>query len=227
MSAERAARGFFVTGTDTEVGKTFVTAALVRNLRKRGLTVAGCKPIECGGRDDARALLDAMGEGDATLDEINFLHFGEAVAPVSIPGAGEKIDLEALADSCRSLADRFGVVLVEGIGGWQAPLDGQRSMADLATRLGWPVLLVAANRIGVLNHARLTVDAIRASGNRCAGILLNTLPGASVEEDASVPRNLAALREMFPEIPVGEVDRGEIVGPEWDRWMAEWAEREG
>lgn len=164
----------FVTGTDTGVGKTYVTRLILETLRREGIDAAGYKPIACGDREDAVVL--AAASGGLTLDEVNPVHFQTPVSPY-VAGLLENrsIDAAALLSSYQQLASRHAQVIVEGVGGWEVPLAANYRVSDLAKELALPVVLVAANRLGALNHILLSVDAIRAKGLTCAGIILNQL----------------------------------------------------
>ncbi len=198
--------GLFIAGTDTGVGKTWVAVRLLRLLRERGLDAVGMKPVECGGREDATALHEAAGKA-IELDEVNPYALAEPLAPAAVEQA-PRIDFETVKALHRGLSERHDFVIVEGAGGWLVPLDRERTMADLAASLGLPVLLVAANRLGVLNHVLLTVRAIAASGLECDGVFLNTLDG---EDDPSRASNARVLREILPTIPVIDGDLEALV----------------
>ncbi len=165
---------FFVTGTDTGVGKTHVTRLILDGLRKAGINAVGYKPVACGDRDDAQILAEAS--GCLTLDEVNPVFLKSAVAPY-VAGLLENktVDPAVLVAGYRKLAAAHPVVIVEGAGGWEVPVAANYRISDLAAELGLPVVIVAANRLGALNHILLTVDAIRARGLTCAGVFLNQL----------------------------------------------------
>lgn len=192
-------RGYFVTGTDTGVGKTRVAVALIRALRARGLRVAGMKPVAAGAEPGAPnedvVALCAAGNVAAPLEDTNPYAFDAAIAPhIAAAAAGVRIDLERIAAACARLAARADAVVVEGAGGWRVPLDGETDMADLAARLGLPVVLVVGLRLGCLNHARLTAEAVRARGVPWAGWVGNRLEAAMPRE----AENVAALRAHLP-----------------------------
>jgi dethiobiotin synthetase len=198
------AKGFFIAGTDTGVGKTWVTTRWLRSLRESGIDAVGMKPVECGGRDDAIAIQEA-GDGVATLDEINPVSLPEPLAPAAIDGA-PRIDFDEILASFDRLSTLYAPVLVEGAGGWLVPLDRERTMADLVAALGLPVVVVAANRLGVLNHTLLTVRAIVAAGLECRAVFLNDLDEAARPGDLSRESNARVLRDLLPGIPVIECD---------------------
>lgn len=164
----------FITGTDTGVGKTRVVRLLLEALRADGRDAVGYKPVSSGDREDA-AILSAA-SGDLALDVINPVALQTPVAPY-VAGMLEnrRVEPADLLASYRALAASHETVLVEGAGGWEVPLAPGYRISDLAADLGLPVILVAANKLGALNHILLTLNAIRARGLTCAGIVLNEL----------------------------------------------------
>lgn len=164
----------FVTGTDTGVGKTYICQLILEALRNRGTKAIGYKPIACGDRDDAHSLAKACGETD--LDRINPVHMKTPVSPyVACMLENRNIDPASLVSHYQSLAANHDTVIVEGAGGWQVPITRDYHISDFAKELGLPVLLVAANKLGAINHILLTIDAIRAKGLTCIGLILNQL----------------------------------------------------
>lgn len=165
---------FFITGTDTDVGKTYVTKLIIETLRAEGRYAVGFKPVSCGDREDGHILAAASGGLD--IDEINPLHFSSAVTPhVAALLENKSIDPAALLSSYLHIAAKYSPVLVEGAGGWEVPITEKYFISDLAKDLNLPVILVAANRLGALNHILLSLAAIKAKGLTCAGIVLNQL----------------------------------------------------
>ncbi len=165
---------FFLTGTDTGAGKTHVTRLILEALRGAGIDAVGYKPVSCGDREDGVIL--ALASGGLPLDDVNPVHLQTPVAPyVACLLENRMVDPKELLSRYRHLAAAHAQVIVEGVGGWEVPLAADYRVSDLAKDLGLPVILVAANRLGALNHILLTVDAIRAKGLACAGIILNQL----------------------------------------------------
>jgi dethiobiotin synthetase len=204
-----SSRHVFVTGTDTGVGKTHVAARLIESLRARGVRATGFKPILSGeDRRDAEILAAASGLENEHLDEINPVWLKHPAAPLSAKLAGEaeagNIDHCRILDSFEALATRFESVVIEGAGGWEVPITETQSFPDLAREFAAPVVVVAANRLGVLNHTKLTVDAIRRTGLEVAGVLLNEI---SPPDSTDVARgtNLEVLRLLLPGLPVEPV----------------------
>jgi dethiobiotin synthetase len=198
---------YFITGTDTNAGKTYVTALLIESLRRMGRSVTGYKPVACGDRMDAAAMLAAAADPTLSLQEVNPVYLKTPASPL-VAGMLENqvVDVDALLLGFTTLAARYQHVLVEGAGGWEVPLAPRTTMADLALRLGLPVIVVVNNKLGALNHTLLTVNAIQRSGLRCEGIILNHV--ADERDPASISNR--AILEQFTEVPViAEVMHGE------------------
>jgi len=188
----------FVTGTDTGVGKTFATALLTRALRRAGLDTIALKPLCSGDRADAEILRSAA-EDELSIDEVNPLWFQSPVAPlVAARRENRKVSIPALADWFRKVSLGRKSVLVEGAGGWLAPVADGALIADLCAALSLPVILVAANRLGCVNHVLLTIESIRARGLECRGIILNTIQ--ATPDDATWTNR--GLLEEFAGVPV-------------------------
>lgn len=170
-------RGCFITGTDTGVGKTAVTAALAVALVRRGIDVGVMKPIEAGSGDgpasDAARLLAAAGSRDP-LDQVSPCRFPAPLAPLAAARrTGSAVDLEAVVRAYEALARRHAFLLVEGVGGLLVPLTPEADVRDLIRRLGLPVLVVGRAGLGGVNHALLTLEALRAAGPPVVALLLN------------------------------------------------------
>ena len=186
----------FVTGTDTGVGKTFVACALAHALRAHGRRVAVMKPVETGVADvpeDAVRLRAAADDG-APLDAICPLRFRAPLAPaVAARLEGRTIDVGALVDAIGRRAGDADVLLVEGAGGLLVPVDGRTTWADIAARAGLPLLIVAANRLGTVNHCALTARVAAAAGLAVRGFVLSQ-PAA--ETDASAATNAETIAAL-------------------------------
>lgn len=169
----------FVTGTDTGVGKTHITARLLHLLRASGVRCAGMKPICCGDRQDAEMLLAAGSDG-LTIDEINPVWLKTAAAPI-VGTLVEKVAVhtDEILLSFQALQLKVEHVIVEGAGGWLVPIRSDYFVSDLATQMKLPVLVVALNRLGCLNHTALTVRSIALHGLRCVGVVLNSVEASS------------------------------------------------
>ncbi len=183
---------YFITGTDTNAGKTYATCLMLEELRRQGIDAVGYKPVSCGDRDDATRL--ATASGGIPVEEINPLHLNTPVAPL-VAGMLENhpVDPQILIDGYHQLAAKHTQVLVEGAGGWEVPIAPNFRVSDLAKALNLPVILVVANRLGALNHTLLSVDAIRAKGLQCAGIILNQLDD---ELDTAMITNKGLIEEL-------------------------------
>jgi dethiobiotin synthetase len=164
----------FITGTDTGVGKTYTAARLLHLLRASGTSCAGMKPICCGDRRDAEFLLAAGSDG-LTMDDVNPIWLKTPAAPI-VGSLMEKVDIDVdhILAAFHSLQDRVEHVIVEGTGGWMVPIHRDYFVSDLAVAMKVPVLAVAYNRLGCLNHAALTVQSVIGHGLRCVGLVLNT-----------------------------------------------------
>jgi dethiobiotin synthetase len=183
---------FFITGTDTGVGKTYVTRLILEALRNERVDAVGYKPIACGDRDDAAILAEAS--GGLELDEVNPVFLNTAVAPyVGALLENRVVDPAECIVGFHRLAAKHAQVLVEGAGGWEVPLAPNYRVSDLAVDLNLPVIVVAANRLGALNHLLLTIQAIRARGLVCAGIILNQLED---EMDTAMITNKGVIEDL-------------------------------
>jgi dethiobiotin synthetase len=199
-------RGLFVTGTDTGVGKTLVTAALARALRARGVDVGVLKPSETGvgpeGPLDARALREAGGVPEP-LAQICPQPFALPAAPaVAAAAEGRLVDRAAIREAYEATRRAHELVLVEGAGGLLVPLDDGTDMAGLASELGLPLLVVARAALGTINHTRLTLEAAGHRDLPVAGVVISHGGGPLSDADA---RNLGWLREHLGARLVGEI----------------------
>ena len=205
-------QGFFLTGTDTDVGKTYAAVRLIRRWQAEGRRVAAMKPVASGsvrrpdgGLDngDVSALMQATGQTDRGL--MNPYCFEPPVSPhLAAREAGVSIALLRIVQQYRELAAGCDTVLVEGAGGWLAPLTDEHDVAALAGALGLPVILVVGMRLGCVNHARLTAAAILASGCRLAGWVANAID----PDMARYADNLACLTERLPAPLLLEIPHG-------------------
>jgi len=183
----------FITATDTGVGKTHTAIQLLRLLRTSGTRCAGMKPICCGDRRDVELLLAAGSEG-LRIEEVNPIWLRTPAAPiVGSRKEGANIDIERILAAFRALQNRVEHVLVEGVGGWLVPVRYDYFMSDLAVEMALPVLVVAQNRLGCLNHTALTLRSISAHRLPCAGVALNGIPE---ESDIAAVTNLDILKKI-------------------------------
>jgi len=170
-------KSFFITGTDTDVGKTWATIALMRYFKNKGLSVVGMKPVAAGCvwqdgqfKNEDAILMQENATFVLDYKEINPYAFELPVSP-HLAARGNQVQLDVIEKSFYDLKDKADVVLVEGAGGWLAPLNEECDIADLAKVLQIPVIMVVAIRLGCINHARLTFNAMQNSGVQCAGWL--------------------------------------------------------
>jgi len=197
--------GFFIAGTDTGCGKTRVTVGLLRALRGLGIAAIGMKPVaagtistDSGMINDDVAKIAAESYDDESRQprptDINPYCFESPVSPnIAAQQTGIQVDLNRIATAYAGLSERCACVVVEGAGGWLCPIGPDASMADVAHKLALPVVMVVGMRLGCLNHALLTAQAIERAGLRLAGWI------ASVIEPAmqALPENLETLRSRL------------------------------
>lgn len=192
-------QSYFITGTDTNVGKTRTTLALMHYFKQQGKTVIAMKPVASGCtlqngqlKNDDALLLQQHASVPIDYELINPYAYLQAVSP-HIAGVDNPVQLDKVEEAYRSLQSRADVVLVEGVGGWYAPVNDRQAVSDMAGYLGLPVIMVVAIRLGCINHARLTYQAIQASGLRCAGWIANCT-------DSDMPyreENIATIKKLL------------------------------
>ena len=179
-------RGIFVTGTDTEIGKTAITAGLAAVLKRRGINAGVMKPISAGGRADAK-LLKRAARSDQPLDTINPIYLRDPLSPNIAARREEKIlDLAPVFDAFNHLSKIHDYLLVEGVGGLLVPITDDFLVADLAARLDLPLLIVARAALGTINHTLLTIEAARARGLQINSVIYNTLSAGSSDVSAQM-----------------------------------------
>ena len=200
-------RGLFITGTDTGVGKTYVTAALARELSRQGLKVGAYKPVVTGlttapdGRScwsDVETLTAALADRHAA-ERICPQRFRAPVAPpVAASLEGTRVDAELLRDGANWWRGRVDVLLVEGVGGLLCPLTDDETIADLAGDLGFPLLIVARQALGTINHTLMTIEVARSRGLRIAGVVLNEVEPAASDASAATNADEIESRGQAP-----------------------------
>ncbi|ABM39323.1 dethiobiotin synthase [Polaromonas naphthalenivorans] len=221
MTLAPALHGCFITGTDTDIGKTCISAALLHWCAQQGWRSAGLKPVAAGTalidgqriNDDVQALRQA-GSVPLTDAEVGPLQFEAACAPhIAAALENRRIDGPGLVRHAQALASRTDVLVVEGVGGFCVPLDDAWDTADLAVALGLPVILVVGLRLGCINHALLTAEAIQSRGLALAGWIANTIDPSMAHSEG----NLASLRHELMrrhQAPcLGVVPRLAVPGP--------------
>lgn len=206
---------FFITGTDTGIGKTWVTLYLMRTLQSSGIRVVGMKPIATGAtrtsdgwvNEDALTL-QRMGSIPLLYEQVNPYVFEPPVSPnIAATIFGKKIELEKIKNVFCEVQDKSDSVLVEGIGGWMVPLNDKEYVADLALTLGIPIILVVGIRIGCINHAILTYQSILSRPVQYAGWVANHL----IPEWSYIRKTIETLTVLLKEGPLYEVPYGDVV----------------
>lgn len=202
-------RGYFVTGTDTDVGKTWISLGIVEALKQQGQKVgvmkpisAGCERMADGLRNIDALLLQQQSNIELSYDEINPYAFEPAIAPhIAAAQNGIRIDIETIYQHFQSISEKSDCIVVEGAGGWQVPLNDFQTMADLAKRMQLPVILVVGMQLGCLNHALLSIESIRATGLPLAGWIAN-----HIDPDMScVEENIQTLSLMIDAPLLGRI----------------------
>lgn len=200
-------KGIFITGTDTAVGKTIVTGLLARYLREKGYKVITQKWVQTGSSvcADVNLHLKIMGVAKGAIREhldcvCPYVFKLPASPHLAAQAAKKKIDISRIKGCFKLLSSKFDFVIVEGVGGALVPLDEKRLVIDIAGQLGLPVLVVAQNKLGVINHALLTMEALKQRKMKILGILFNNCQG----------QNKLVLKDN-PEI-IGKITAGKILG---------------
>ena len=197
-----AKKAFFITGTDTNVGKTLIASGLLVAANNMGLTTAALKPVaagceknDAGLRNSDALLLQSVITEPMAYEQINPIALAAAIAP-HIAAQQEKrlLSADRLAGFCRGSLNQANVTLIEGAGGWRVPLNPSETLADLARILRLPVILVVGVRLGCINHALLTVEAIRNDGLTLAGWVANCV-------DADMPALQENIQSLAARIP--------------------------
>ena len=202
-------RAWFVTGTDTEVGKTAISCALLKAAEAQGLRTAAIKPVAAGcdaqgHNDDALQLIECMSES-MDYAQVNPVALQAAIAPhIAAEQEGRSMQAARLAGLCRGvMLGSADFILIEGAGGWRVPINPRETLADVAVHLQLGVILVVGMRLGCINHALLSAEAIRRDGLTLAGWVANQ-PG---ERMNCHDENLDTLRNLLPAPLLGEVPR--------------------
>ena len=218
-------QGYFVTGTDTDVGKTLLSAALIHFLCDNGLQVSGMKPVasgccetEHGLRNSDADMLLAAANVSADYDLLCPYRFLPAIAPhIAAKEAGVVISSDHIVKCYQQLESLCDSIVVEGAGGWQVPLNDEKSLSDLAVELDLPVVVVVGGRLGCINHALLTVESIRASGLSIAGWVFNQID-PDMQKVSAVKETLQARMPgvFMADIPWQEKPDAETISKDFD-----------
>jgi dethiobiotin synthetase len=231
MAAEKPCPAIFITGTDTGVGKTLVTAALARHFTRQGLNVGVMKPIETGVEDPAElgpdaALLRWAAESSDDEELISPYRFSQPVAPCqAATSVNEQIDVEKIVKAYQTLRQGKDLVLVEGAGGLMVPIRGGYIMADLARQLDMSLLIITHPRLGTLNHTLLTTFAARAMDLELSGYIINQMPENPNEAEHEAPHLLSSLASadllgVLPEVSGSEQEKITALSAEIEKMPA-------
>ena len=214
-----AKQWLFITGTDTDVGKTVVACGFLAAANQQGLRTAAIKPVAAGcelteqGMTNSDALqLQAAASHQLSYQQINPIALEPAIAPhIAAAEAGVRLSASRLVGYCRGVSLMpVDLVLIEGAGGWRVPINSRETLADVARELNCAVIVVVAMRLGCLNHALLTMEAIRRDGLQIAGWVANIL-------DEHMPRleqNIETLKQCINEPCLGTVPRLDDLSPQ-------------
>ena len=213
-SAELGKAGFFVTGTDTEVGKTLISGALITQLKKQHAVVAGFKPVVAGmnliaGKmcnEDILALASVMSykPQEDYLDICPYQLSTPAAPHLVAEESDVHLDYSVMLNAFNKVRDKSDAIVVEGVGGFKVPFHDGKTSADFAQDMRLPIVLVVGMRLGCINHALLTVEAIQSRGLRLAGWVANTIgPMTLLQENIATLEHLipAPLLGVIPELP--------------------------
>ncbi len=213
------AKAFFITGTDTDSGKTLVSCGMLAAARQSGMSTAGIKPVAAGAEETADGprnqdalLLQAQTTLPISYEQINPILLQSAIAPHIAAGEeGRRLSAERITGFCRGvLMQRPDFALLEGAGGWRVPLNERETLADVAVALQLPVILVVGMKLGCLNHALLTAEAIERDGLKLAGWVANS----PQPEMPCYAENLATLQQRLRCPLLGEVPYQAGISPE-------------
>ncbi len=203
----------FITGTDTGVGKTYITKLLLSSLTRAGNSAVGFKPIACGDREDAEIISNASKPSPDSIETINPIFLKTPAAPMAAASIeGVTIDINKIKSKHLELTNSYDYVLTEGAGGWAVPIDLEYSMGNLAADLGCPVLIVVNNKLGALNQTILTANAVRDMGLELTGIILNHI---NDERDTASITNRSVLEDIIKPPVILDIlhEETEIVWP--------------
>lgn len=211
-------KNYFITGTDTDVGKTLVAASLLHSASDRGLVTLGLKPVAAGcdlvegqlKNSDALALMEAASV-ELIYDQVNPVALEAAIAPhIAAQKAGVRLNADRLVAYCKgSLMRKYDFAVVEGAGGWRVPLNDRETLASVAKQLNFPVILVVGMKLGCISHALLTAEAIIRDGLPFAGWVANRIDPEMEEYEA----NLDSLKQRLPGLFLGAIPFIESVDP--------------
>jgi dethiobiotin synthetase len=210
-------KGFFITGTDTDVGKTVVALALMEALQQKGYSVNAFKPVSAGCQSTPQGLTNEdavlLQQASSTrfpYDIVNPYAFEPPIAPhIAAAQTGVQINLNKVSDCYQHIAAQSDVVIVEGAGGWLVPINDRQTMADLASSLALPVILVAGIRLGCINHTLLTANAIGKNGTELAGWIANSINNNVLNAE----ENINSLQERISAPLLGQLPFSKAANP--------------
>lgn len=215
---EQNPKGYFITGTDTGVGKTLIASALLILLKQKDFKTLALKPIATGClmtpeglRNNDTDLLQHYMTEQATYAKINPFAFHEPIAPhIAAKIENQTLSVKAIMDACKNtLKNPADFFVIEGIGGWLVPLNPYETTADLAKALGYPIILVVGMRVGCLNHTLLTIESIQKKSVTLAGWVANSMQ----PEMPYLPDHIEALKQFIPAPLLGVVPYLENIEP--------------
>ncbi|NOQ15569.1 MAG: dethiobiotin synthase [Methyloprofundus sp.] len=197
------AQGYFITGTDTGIGKTWTSLALMQYFQEKGKTVAGMKPVAAGCeiidgqlKNDDALQLQEQSSIELPYSLVNPYAFSQPVSPhIAAKKAGKEVDILHIQKEYLKLATLVDVVIVEGVGGWMVPLNDSQDVSNLAEQLNLPIIIVVGMRLGCINQARLTFAAINRLGGCCEGWIASCVEEDMDELDANI-KTLEAFAGM-------------------------------
>ncbi len=205
-----AKKKFFIAGTDTDAGKTLVASGILEKARQMGLQTLAIKPVASGcerteeglRNSDALSLMDAMTQ-ELSYEQVNPVAFEPAIAPhIAAMQSGKNLSADRLAGYCNGVLMRSSdLVVIEGAGGWRVPLNPRETLADLVQQLNLPVILVVGVKLGCINHALLTIEAIERDGLQVAGWVANRID----PEMSCYDENMMTLRSLISAPCLGEI----------------------
>lgn len=212
-----AMKGYFITGTDTGVGKTLVSLALMHALQAQGKSVAGMKPVSAGCintdsglRNDDAVRLQKAASVEIPYDVVNPYAFEPPIAPhIAARSIGERISVEKIMSCYQTIGGKVDIVIVEGAGGWLVPLNDRETMADIAAHLELPVILVVGMRLGCLNHALLSAENILAKGAKLAGWIANQIDRNMLKSN----ENISSLEALIHAPLSGVIPWSNVASP--------------
>lgn len=195
-------KAFFITGTDTNVGKTLIAAGLLMAAKNKGLTTAALKPVaagcektELGLRNSDALLLQSVITQELYYEQINPVALEAAIAPhIAAQQEGRNISVDRISGMCRGVLHSANFTIVEGAGGWRVPINPRETLADVAKNLQLPIIIVVGMRLGCLNHALLTFEAVVRDGLPVAGWVANCID----QDMPALQENIDSLRARLP-----------------------------